>query len=93
MFKYLENIELENYGLYVKNVGMRVESQLSMNELTIEMEFTMPSYLSGDDSEERLDKFFLDLKMINALQNNCNPAVKKQYEELLVLLALTKDGG
>lgn len=87
MFKYLEDVDLSNYGMFLNKTCMKIEPGLS----TIDLEFTLPS-LNNDleESAKNVDRFFLDLRLLNTIRGSTSTAVKKHYEELLTLLALSK---
>ena len=51
----------------------------------------MPFMGTNQENLENMEKFLLDLKVLNAIRNNSTPSVQKQYEELLITLALTKE--
>lgn len=87
MFKYLQNVDLSSYGMYLNKASIKMESSIT----TIELEFNLPSAsLDIDSSAKDLDRFFLDLQLLNTLHGSTSTTVQKHYEELLMLLALSK---
>jgi len=88
MIKYMNDIDLSNYGLYLESTSIKADAI----NATVSMELTIPSgVLNSSDTVENLERFYLDLKMMNALKGNFTPAVQTHYEELLILLALSND--
>lgn len=65
---------------------MKVEPGIT----TIDLSFTLPSVNEGlEASAKNLDEFFLDLQLLNKIRGSTSTAIQKQYQELLILLALS----
>ena len=87
LFKSPSDINLSNYGLYLNSLNIKVDNMST----DVTMEFSVPNTgLEGSDTQAQLEKFFTDLKVINSVRNNPIPAVRDQWEALLILLALAK---
>jgi len=87
MLENLQNIDLQAYGLYLNKVIVEMNNAANTS---FNLEFTMPFMGTQEDNVENMDKFLLDLQLINAIRNNSTPSVQKQYQDLLLTLALTK---
>ena len=86
MFKHINNVDLMNYGMYYQSTAIESDSI----NTTLKFELSIPSgAMNLDETENNIDRFFLDLKMLNSLRGNSSASVQKAYEELLTLLALT----
>lgn len=86
MFKHLQDVNLQGYGLSLTNFGVQVDIA---GNTEIQLNFTAPFMESDEDKQANIERFLLDVRMINGLRTNCNPAVQKHYEELLILMSLT----
>ena len=87
MFKHINNVNLMNYGLYLQSTSINSDSV----NTTLTFELSIPSgAMNLEDTESNIDRFFLDLKMLNELRGSQTTAVRNHYEELLTLLALSK---
>lgn len=87
MFKHLQDVNLQGYGLSLTNFGVSVDIA---GNTEIQLNFTAPFMESDEEKQANIERFLLDIRFINSLRTNCNPAVQKQYEELLLLMSLTK---
>ena len=88
MFKNMQDIDLSAYGMYMEKTAVRSDP----SGVKIELEISLPMASKGLDSTDAfkdLERFFLDLKLLNSMRNNVSSAVQNHYEELLVLLALS----
>jgi hypothetical protein len=88
MIKHIKELDLSGYGFYLNKVHIDVDTASNTN---INLDFTMPFMNSEENTLENLERFLLDLKMLNRVKNNTSPAVQKHYEELLILLALSDE--
>jgi len=86
MFKHMHDIDLMNYGMYYQATAIESDTI----NTTLKFELSIPSgAINTNETERNIDRFFLDLKMLNNLRGNNSASVQKAYEELLTLLALT----
>ena len=88
MLDNFQDINLQAYGLYLNKVSIEMDTASNTN---FDLQFTMPFMGTNQENLENMEKFLLDLKVLNAIRNNSTPSVQKQYEELLITLALTKE--
>lgn len=82
----MEAVNLSNYGMYLNHTSIKIEPTMATINLELSLSTTS---LDSTDASENLDRFFLDLKLLNTLRGSTSPAVQKHYEELLILLALS----
>lgn len=80
MFINGDSIDLDSYNLFVTNVRINVDPM----EAYLEMNFTITN-------NEYLGEFFVDLNTMNNIRNNKSAAVRKAYEHLITLAALTNE--
>ena len=86
MFKHLQDVDLQGYGLSLTNFGVKVDMA---GNTEVDLNFTAPFMDTDEAKQENIERFLLDLRLINRLRTNCNPAVQQHYEELLILMSLT----
>jgi hypothetical protein len=72
--------ELDAYDLYLTNMSLT----MTPYDGTLHVDFTVRD-------TQKVEKFFKDINILNKIKKSKSKAVQKHYEELMTLLALTKE--
>jgi len=84
--------DLGAYGMFIRSINTSMEHFGDFNEISITMQLgSFNSDRPASSTIQNFERFLKDLNTLNTIKNSENVGVTAQWEQLEILLALTKE--